>query len=154
MIACLQRVSEASVRVDRSVVGAIGRGLLVFLGVSRGDGIAEAGSLASRVARYRCFPDLASGRPMERSLLDCGFGALVVSQFTLCARTGKGLRPGFGRAMPPERAESLYERFLEFLVETGVEPVEKGIFGAAMQVALVNDGPVTLLLEQRPRGAD
>lgn len=152
MIACLQRVSEASVRVDGSLVGAIDQGLLVLLGVFEGDSEAEAGSLASRIARYRCFSDPARQRPMERSLLDCGFGALVVSQFTLCARTGKGLRPGFDRAMPPDRAEPLYERFVELLREAGVEPVEKGIFGAAMQVALVNDGPVTLLLEQRPGG--
>jgi len=150
LIALLQRVDEARVTVGGEVVGELGRGLLVLLGVVRGDGEREARRLAERVAAYRCLPDEASGRPMERSLLDLGLGALVVSQFTLCASTRKGLRPGFDAAAPPDEAERLYAVFCDALAAAGVAPVERGRFQAHMKVALVNDGPVTLWLEQAP----
>ncbi len=140
----IQRVSRAAVRVDDALVGQIDRGILAFLGVARGDGEAEAKRLAQRMAGYRIFPD-ASGR-MNRSLLEIGGAALVVSQFTLCASTRKGTRPGFDPAAAPELAETLYESFCAALREAGL-PVETGRFGAMMSVDLVNDGPVTFLLE-------
>ncbi len=149
MIALIQRVGRASVEVDSDCVGRIGPGLLVFLGVERGDGEAQVRRLAERVARYRCFPDETGRKPMDRSILDLGLGALVVSQFTLCAQTGKGLRPGFDRAADPELAQRLYEAFAAELSDLGVVLVETGTFRAQMEVHLVNDGPVTFWLEQR-----
>lgn len=130
-------------------VGAIERGLLVLLGVARDDGADAADRLAERTAGLRIFPDAAwpdEGKPMNRSVLDVGGAALVVSQFTLAADTSRGRRPGFSTAAPPELAEPLYERYVEALRAQGV-PVETGRFGADMQVALVNDGPATFLLE-------
>jgi D-aminoacyl-tRNA deacylase len=143
MRAVCQRVSEARVRVDGVVVGEIGTGLCVLLGVARGDSPEEAERLAAKIARLRVFPD-AEGR-FDRSLVDVGGAALVVSQFTLLADTAKGNRPSFTEAAPPEEAESLYERFCASLGEGGI-PVEQGVFGAKMAVELVNDGPVTILL--------
>jgi D-tyrosyl-tRNA(Tyr) deacylase len=143
MRAVCQRVSEARVRVDGVVMGEIGAGLCVLLGVARGDGEGDADRLAAKIARLRVFPD-EEGR-FDRSLLDVGGAALVVSQFTLLADTAKGNRPSFTDAAPPEEAEPLYERFCSELHLLGV-PVESGVFGAAMQVELVNDGPVTILL--------
>src|ERR687898_1688582 len=137
MKAVLQRVSRASVRVAGAVTGEIGPGLLVLLGVAAGDGEEEARRLAGKVARLRVFEDEA-GR-FNRSLLDTGGAALVVSQFTLLADTAKGNRPSFTSAAAPERAEALYDRFCEALRAEGV-PVETGVFGARMQVELVNDG--------------
>jgi D-aminoacyl-tRNA deacylase len=147
MRAVVQRVSGAQVLVDGTVAGEIGTGLCVLLGVARGDGPAEAEKLAGRVARLRIFPD-AEGR-FDRSVLDVGGTALVVSQFTLIADTAKGNRPSFTAAAPPEEAEPIYERFCEALRELGVA-VETGVFGAKMQVELVNDGPVTVVLETSP----
>jgi D-tyrosyl-tRNA(Tyr) deacylase len=144
MRAVVQRVSGAQVTVDGAVAGEIGRGLCVLLGVARSDGPAEAERLAGRVARLRVFPD-EEGR-FDRSLLDVGGAALVVSQFTLIADTAKGNRPSFSEAAPPAEAERLYERFCEALRELGV-PVETGVFGAVMKVELVNDGPVTIVLD-------
>ncbi len=144
MRAVVQRVSEAAVRVEGSVSGAIGLGLLVLLGVARADGEGEAERLAGKVARLRIFPD-AEGR-FDRSVLDVAGGVLVVSQFTLLADTAKGNRPSFVEAAPPEQADELYGRFCDALRTLGV-PVETGVFGARMQVALVNDGPVTIVLE-------
>jgi D-tyrosyl-tRNA(Tyr) deacylase len=144
MRAVVQRVSGAQVTVDGAVAGEIGRGLCVLLGVARSDGPAEAERLAGRVARLRVFPD-DEGR-FDRSLLDVGGAALVVSQFTLIADTAKGNRPSFSEAAPPAEAERLYERFCEALRELGV-PVETGVFGAVMKVELVNDGPVTIVLD-------
>lgn len=129
-------------RVDGAIAAEIGAGLCVLLGVARGDGDAEA--LAGKVARLRIFPD-AAGR-FDRSLLDVGGAALVVSQFTLIADTRKGNRPSFGHAAAPEEAEPVYDRFCEALAALGV-PVERGVFGAAMAVELVNDGPVTIVLD-------
>ena len=140
MRAVVQRVAQARVQPG----GEIGRGLCVLLGVGRGDGEEEAVRLAGKVARLRIFPD-DEGR-FDRSLLDVGGAALVVSQFTLIADTAKGNRPSFTDAAPPEEAEPLYERFCAELRELGV-PVETGVFGAAMQLELVNDGPVTVVLD-------
>ncbi len=140
----MQRVAEARVVVDARVVGSVGRGLLVLLGVARGDEAEAATRLAAKVARLRVFED-DEGR-FDRSLLDVGGGALVVSQFTLLGDTRKGNRPSFTEAAPPDEAEPLYEAFCEALRAEGV-PVETGVFGARMRVALVNDGPVTILLE-------
>jgi D-tyrosyl-tRNA(Tyr) deacylase len=124
--------------------GSIGAGLCVLLGVASGDGEATAAKLAGKIASLRVFSD-AEGR-FDGSLLDTGGAALVVSQFTLLADTAKGNRPSFTAAAPAELAEPLYERFCAELRALGV-PVETGVFGARMQVELVNDGPVTILLE-------
>jgi D-tyrosyl-tRNA(Tyr) deacylase len=138
--AVVQRVSRA-----RSTPGGeIGAGVCVLLGVAAGDGEEEAARLAGKIARLRIFPDDA-GR-FGHSVLDTGGEALVVSQFTLIADTAKGNRPSFAAAAPPERAEVLYERFCDELRMLGV-PVETGVFGAEMAVELVNDGPVTIVLE-------
>ena len=142
----LQRVSRASVSVQGSLRGEIGLGLLVLLGIAHGDGEEDAARLAGKVARLRVFEDDA-GR-FDRSLLDTGGAALVVSQFTLLveSRHQKGTRPDFSKAARPEIAEPLYGRFCAELRQTGV-PVETGVFGARMEVELVNDGPVTIILE-------
>ena len=147
MRALLQRVREASVTVEGRKVGALGPGLLVLLGVGRGDGDSEAVALADRIAGLRIFED-AAGK-MNLSLLDTHRAALVVSQFTLYADTRKGRRPSFIDAAPPEEARRLYARACDALRALGVH-VEEGVFAAEMQVALVNDGPVTILLEQAP----
>jgi D-tyrosyl-tRNA(Tyr) deacylase len=143
MRAVVQRVSEARVRVEGAVVGEIRSGLLVLLGIGREDGTGVPG-LAKKVAQLRIFPN-EEGR-FDRSLLDIGGGALVVSQFTLLADTAKGNRPSFTEAAPPEEAEPLYERFCAELRELGVS-VATGVFGARMAVELVNDGPVTIVLD-------
>ena len=136
----MQRVTRARVTPG----GEIGRGLCVLLGVATGDGEAQAGRLAGKVARLRIFPDDA-GR-FDRSVADIRGSVLVVSQFTLIADTAKGNRPSFANAAPPELAEPLYERFCSELRALGV-PVETGVFGARMEVELVNDGPVTIVLD-------
>jgi D-tyrosyl-tRNA(Tyr) deacylase len=140
MRAVVQRVSRARVAPG----GGIGPGLCVLLGVARGDAEEAAARLAGKIARLRIFPD-EDGR-FDRSVLDVGGGALVVSQFTLIAETAKGNRPSFADAAPPDEAEPLYERFCSELREQGV-PVETGVFGAKMEVELVNDGPVTVVLD-------
>jgi D-aminoacyl-tRNA deacylase len=142
--AVVQRVVQAQVHAGDTAPGAIGRGLVVLLGVARGDDAAAAERLAGKVARLRIFEG-PSGK-FERSLIDEGGSALVVSQFTLVADTAKGNRPSFTDAAPPEMAEPLYEHFVRALRDLGV-PVETGVFGARMQVALVNDGPVTIVLD-------
>jgi len=144
MKAVLQRVSHASVSVGGSTRGRIGPGLLVLLGIADGDERADAERLAGKVARLRVFEDDA-GR-FDRSLLDTAGAALVVSQFTLVADTTKGNRPSFTAAAPPEHAEPVYESFCAALRELGV-PVETGVFGARMDVELLNDGPVTIVLD-------
>jgi D-tyrosyl-tRNA(Tyr) deacylase len=151
MRAVVQRVGRAEVRVDGEVTGAIGPGLAILLGVGRGDGEAEADRLAARLARLRVFPD-EDGR-FDLSLLETGGGALVISQFTLYGDTTKGHRPSFAEAAAPEHAEPLYERVCERLAGEGVRLVQRGRFGAHMQVELVNDGPVTIVIELPPRAA-
>jgi D-aminoacyl-tRNA deacylase len=144
--AVVQRVSEASVSRGEEVVSSCGRGLAVLLGVALGDTEAEAQRLAGKIARLRIFEN-ADGR-FNLSLLDVRGEALIVSQFTLIAdsKRQKGTRPDFSKAARPEVAEPLYERFCEALRELGV-PVRTGVFGARMEVALVNDGPVTIILD-------
>ena len=148
MIALVQRVAEASVAVGGETVGAVGPGVLVLLGVVRGDTAAEADWLAAKVAALRIFPDEAG--KMNRSLRDTGGGALVVSQFTLAGDARKGTRPSYIRAALPADAEPLYEHFAAALGDALGRPVATGVFGASMQVALVNDGPVTLWLDRPP----
>jgi D-tyrosyl-tRNA(Tyr) deacylase len=140
-------VTRASVLVDGMPVGTTGRGLLVLLGVAHDDTDAIADSLARKVAELRVFADEA-GRT-NRSLLDVGGGALVVSQFTLYADTRRGRRPGFTDAAGPDLAEALYERFAAALRGVGVERVETGVFGAEMAVELVNEGPFTIWLDTK-----
>jgi D-tyrosyl-tRNA(Tyr) deacylase len=139
-----QRVSRARVLVDGSARGEIGRGLVVLLGVARGDGEAEAERLAAKIARLRVFAN-ESGK-FDLSLLDVRGAALVISQFTLIADTRKGNRPSFVGAAAPAEAEQLYERFCE-LLRTEDVPVERGVFGARMVVELANEGPVTIVLD-------
>jgi D-aminoacyl-tRNA deacylase len=144
MIGLIQRVTEASVRVDGQIVGAIARGLLTLVGVRRGDNEAAADRLLERLLGYRVFPD-PQGR-MNRSLQDIGGGLLLVPQFTLAADTHKGTRAGFSAAATPEEARRLFA----YLVDgagAAHAPVATGVFGADMQVFLVNDGPVTFWLE-------
>jgi D-tyrosyl-tRNA(Tyr) deacylase len=143
--AVVQRVSRAEVRVAGQTVGRCGRGMLVLLGVLRGDGTEQARRLAERIATFRFFED-EEGR-MNASALDVGGAALVVSQFTLAADGRKGRRPSFDRAAPPEEAEPLYEAFVAALREHGLA-VETGVFGAKMEVELVNAGPVTFSFEE------
>ena len=145
MRALIQRVTEATVAVDGAVVGRTGPGLLVLVCAMRGDAESNAADLAARTARLRVFRD-EDGR-MNRSLLDTGGGALVVSQFTLAADTSRGNRPGFSAAAAPEDGRRLYEAYAAALADLGVT-VETGRFGADMAVALVNDGPVTVMLER------
>jgi D-tyrosyl-tRNA(Tyr) deacylase len=144
MRAVVQRVASARVVMDGDVVGEIGAGFCVLLGVARTDGEAEAERLAGRIARLRIFEN--DGGRFDRSLLDAGGAALVVSQFTLIADTPRGNRPSFSDAAPPEQAEPLYDSFCAVLRELGVE-VATGRFGARMAVELVNDGPVTIVLD-------
>jgi D-tyrosyl-tRNA(Tyr) deacylase len=140
----IQRVTRAEVRVDGESVGRIGRGFLILLGVAEGDTEQEAQQLSRKVARLRLFPSEA--KPIDRSLLDVEGAALVVSQFTLHGDVRKGNRPSFVAAAEPGAADGLYVRFCELLRAEGV-PVETGRFGAMMDVELVNDGPVTLILD-------
>lgn len=143
MIALIQRVSEAAVRVDGETIGEINRGLLVLLGVERDDDEAKAKRLVERVTTYRVFEDDAG--KMNLSVKDVGGSVLVVSQFTLPADTKKGTRAGFSRGAHPQEAERLYDYFSDVCAE--VSPTERGRFAADMKVSLVNDGPVTFWLQ-------
>ena len=149
MRALVQRVSSGSVLVDGQVVGAIGRGLLVFLGVSTEDATDDCPYLADRILGLRVFSD-DDGR-FDRSALDVGADLLVISQFTLYADTRRGRRPDFQQAAPPAEAEGLYQRMLDELRQSGLR-VASGIFGAYMQVELCNEGPVTIMLDTADRG--
>lgn len=142
----MQRVSSASVSVDDDVVGSIERGFLVLLGVGGEDDATDITYLADKIANLRIFPD-DEGR-MNLSLLDIGGTALVVSQFTLYGDCRRGRRPSFTKAAPPDRADALYTEFVAALSERGV-PVQTGVFRATMDVQLVNDGPVTILLDSK-----
>lgn len=144
MRALLQRVTRARVLVDDAEIARIGAGLVVLLGVAQGDDEADADRLAAKTLALRIFPDDA--KPMNRSVVDVGGQVLVVSQFTLTADTRRGNRPSFTTAAEPARAESLYERYIE-QVRARLGEVATGRFAADMQVELVNDGPVTFLLE-------
>lgn len=144
MIGLLQRVSSAEVRVDGAVVGAIGRGILVLIAVTREDTPGSAERLLERLLSYRVFPDEA-GR-MNLSSREVGGGLLLVPQFTLAADTTRGTRAGFSKAAPPEAARALFGHLLA-AAQRSYAPVSAGVFGAAMQVSLVNDGPVTFWLE-------
>jgi len=143
MIALIQRVSEAEVRVGSERVAAIGRGVLALIGVQRGDSTEAGARLLERILSYRVFPD-AAGR-MNVSLREVGGGLLLVPQFTLAADTGKGTRAGFSSAAAPEEAQRLFAALLD-RAQAAYAPVSAGVFGAHMQVSLVNDGPVTFLL--------
>lgn len=145
MRAVVQRVREARVSVADSLVGAIGPGLCVLLGVARDDGPETAASLARKIAHLRIFPN-AEGR-FDLSLLDTGGGALVISQFTLIADTTRGQRPSFSDAASPDHAKEIYKLFVQELRQQKVA-VETGSFGATMAVELINDGPVTLVLDR------
>jgi len=147
MIGLLQRVAEASVSVDSSEVARIGPGLLVLIGIERGDGDREVGRLLERLITYRVFPD-AAGR-MNLSLEDTGGGLLLVPQFTLAAATRKGTRPGFSPAAAPEDGERLF-RILVARAQARIDGAQGGPFGAHMRVSLVNDGPVTFWLQVPP----
>lgn len=147
MIGLLQRVTEASVTVEGAVVGAIGPGLLVLVGVEKGDAEAQTDRLLERLLGYRVFSD-DQGR-MNRSLAEVGGGLLLVSQFTLAADTGKGTRASFSSAAPPEEGRRLFDYLVAKARATHPE-VATGEFGAHMQVALINDGPVTFRLRVRP----
>jgi D-tyrosyl-tRNA(Tyr) deacylase len=144
MRALVQRVSEAAVRVDGEVLGEIGAGLLILVCAMDGDSEANADTLAAKIGKLRIFKDGAG--KMNRSLLDTGGAALVVSQFTLAADTRSGNRPGFSTAARPDEGERLYEYFAGQMRAQGIE-VAQGQFGADMKVSLVNDGPVTIWME-------
>ncbi len=148
MVALVQRVKNASVEVDGEVAGAIGEGLMILLGVHKDDTEREVAWLARKCANLRIFRDDAG--LMNRSVLDVGGEALVVSQFTLYGNAAKGNRPSFIDAARPEQAEALYETFVEALSVHLGKPVATGVFGAMMQVHLINDGPVTLWVERKP----
>lgn len=144
----VQRVTEASVTVENEVVGAIGNGLMVLVGVEEGDTEKDAIYCADKVSQLRIFED-ENGK-MNLSLLDMGYDALLVSQFTLLGDTRGQNRPGFTQAAGPEEADRLYEYVCKRVIDNGIR-VQKGIFQAHMQVALVNDGPVTILIDSRKR---
>lgn len=146
MKAVLQRVSEASVRVDGEVTGEIKTGFMILFGAGQGDTEEEADYIARKTARMRVFED-ENGK-MNLGLADVNGGALVISQFTLYADCRKGNRPSFTMAEKPDRAEALYEYFCKKLGEEAGIQVEKGVFGADMKVSLINDGPVTIILEK------
>ena len=140
----IQRVTEASVRVDGKVVGEIGIGFLLLVGVANGDTEAESVALADKISKMRIFED-ENGK-MNKSLSDVGGSVLAISQFTLCADCRRGNRPDFFNAAPPAPAKALYELFASEMVKRGI-PTEMGIFGADMKVSLLNDGPVTIILD-------
>jgi D-tyrosyl-tRNA(Tyr) deacylase len=149
MRALIQRVRTASVTVDGRVTGAIGPGLLVLAGVAADDGDEDRDWLARKIVGMRIFPDDAG--VMNRSVVDAGGDLLAVSQFTLFASTKKGNRPSWSGAAPPEIAQPRFDAFVDALARERGRPVMTGVFGADMQVALVNDGPVTIWLDSRQR---
>jgi D-tyrosyl-tRNA(Tyr) deacylase len=151
VIAVLQRVSRAAVTVDGGVVGQIGRGLLVLVGVAKGDGPTDIDFMTSKIRDLRIFGD-ERGR-LNRSIVETGGAVLVVSQFTLLGDVRGGRRPGFSNAAPPDVARAVYDALVARLRHSGL-PVETGVFQAHMDVELVNDGPVTLLLDSRPERGD
>jgi len=147
MRAVIQRVSRASVVVDGKVEGQIGAGLLVLLGVAKGDGAPDVQYMVEKIATLRIFGDQQGN--MNLSLGEVGGAVLIVSQFTLVGDTDKGRRPGFDKAAPPDTARTLYDQVVDGLKGRGLR-VETGLFGARMRVSLENDGPVTFILDSRP----
>ena len=145
MKAVIQRVKRASVSVEGKIVGSIADGMLILLGVNKEDTRETAVLLAEKLAKMRIFTD--ANQKMNLSLLNISGGALVISNFTLCADIRRGTRPSFDLAMPPKQADELYEFFCDQLRKNGVEKVEKGVFGADMSVELINDGPVTVSID-------
>ena len=142
----LQRVSRASVSVEGEITGQIGQGVLLLVGIGKTDDAAVLKPMAEKISTLRIFPD-ENGR-FHHSLLDISGGALAVPQFTLFADTNKGRRPEFFEAAPPEKASPLFDAFVEELKRAGIKSVQTGVFGAHMQVELLNDGPVTIMLER------
>ncbi len=147
MIAVIQRVSGASVKIENRIAGSCGKGFMILLGVVQGDTEAEADKLIKKIPNLRIFED-ENGK-MNLSSLEIGGEMLVVSQFTLCADCSHGRRPSFTNSAPPAEANALYEYFVSGLKAAGVSKVETGEFGADMQVSLVNDGPVTIILDSK-----
>ena len=143
----IQRASKGSVTIDGEVVGRVGKGLVILVGVTHTDTVADAEYLANKCVNLRIFTD-ENGK-MNLSLLDVGGGALIISQFTLYGDCVKGRRPGFDNAARPELAEPLYEKFVELVKQLGVKQVETGRFGADMLVGIENDGPVTFLIDSK-----
>ena len=148
MKAVVQRVLEASVTVKKETVGQIGHGLLIYLGVQKGDTNDDLVWMAEKILKLRIFPD--SEEKMQYAITDVAGGVLVVSQFTLCADLGKGNRPGFQEAALPAEAKPVVDAFSTYIAEKGV-PVQNGIFGAMMHVSSINDGPVTIILDSRAK---
>ena len=144
MRALLQRVSDATVRVDGKVIGEIGPGLLILVCAMQGDDAAKSAQLAAKISKLRIFQDDAG--KMNKSLLDVQGSALIVSQFTLAADTSRGNRPGFSAAAPPDEGRALYEQFIKDVGALGI-PTAQGQFGADMKVSLTNDGPVTIWMD-------
>ncbi len=149
MIVVIQRVKEANVRIDGEVQGAIHEGFMILLGIGQEDGEEDVQWLCQKIVQLRVFPD-EEGK-MNRSLLDIQGHVLLISQFTLFARTKKGNRPSFTDAARPEQAIPLYERFIKELEERLGHPIQTGAFGADMKVSLINDGPVTLIIDSKDR---
>lgn len=150
MRAVLQRVRSAGVMVEGEELAAVGRGYLILLGVEQGDTVKQAKTLASKIASLRVFED--DNGKLNRSLLETNGEALVVSNFTLCADCRKGNRPSFTKAAPPQDANMLYEEFVGYLKQQGIAQVKTGRFGADMLLQLVNDGPVTIVLDVDQEG--
>ena len=146
MRACVQRVTRAKVEVDQQVVGEIARGVVVLLGVGEGDSMEDVHYMAKKISHLRIFPD-EDGK-MNRSLIDVNGAVLAISQFTLYADTRKGRRPSFIRAAKPDLGQELYERFVDALRDSGIT-VSTGIFQTDMQIELVNDGPVTIMMDSQ-----
>lgn len=147
MKAILQRVSNARVEIENKTVGQIEKGFLILLGVENGDEHRDADVLAAKISGLRIFTD--ENDKMNLSLTDVGGGVLVISNFTLCADCSHGRRPSFIAAARPETAEPLYEYFCKKMTDNGISRVEKGVFGADMQVSLINDGPVTIEINSK-----
>ena len=147
MKAVLQRVKYSNVKIDGNIVGSCGNGFMILLGVMQGDTLHDVDKLVNKIPNLRVFED--DNGKMNRSLLDTGGELLVISQFTLCADCTHGRRPSFTDSAPPKEANNLYELFVQKLRDAGVTHVQTGEFGADMQVELVNDGPVTIILDSR-----